>query len=208
MRWGVRSMGAIAPTWSNCVVGLACVRGYVREQGLHEHLETEFGHRLHVLASAPPVSGGHEETRSVVEVLLHQSVTEQLIPAGIRGVPKFLEYLEVRLPDCDRRGGPIGLLKVHEVPKPWPRGLAELPLAEGLPEIGGGPERFFGAVVVVVPEGGTDVGLHLQGGEEQPVLGDDQVPLLDGPEKAGQLQVLLQEEACFRSAGLNEEMAD
>lgn len=112
------------------------------------------------------------------------------------------------LPHSHGGSGACRLLKEHEVPKPGAGRLAELAFAEGLPEIGSGTESLFGAVIVVVPERRSDVGLHFQRGQEQAVLCDNKVPLLDRPEETRQLKVLLQEQARLWSASLNEEFAD
>lgn len=86
----------------------------------------------------------------------------------------------------DRRPRRRAVFKHHKPANKRPIAAAVGRLAVSEPQVGGGADGLFGAVVEVVAKTWADVALELDGRDQTAVVNNENVPQFRGPEIAGQ----------------------
>lgn len=123
--------------------------------------------------------------------LPNKLTAEEFISLRIAGVYELRKHFEMWLLDPHRSAGPFAVLQEEEIPQPRPNRLVKRTVTVGSPEIKCASHRLLGAVVEVVTEGRTDLGLRFKGQYQLVIPDNKEVPFLRGSEKPGQFQGLI-----------------
>jgi hypothetical protein len=138
----------------------------VAKEGRSKVLKSELRRGLIEHSAHSLVGRRQEKAGTIVEALADEFGEKNLVALRVRRPLELGEHREVRFLDAHGRRRSTRLLEQEEVAEPGLGGGLERPLAIGGEDVRGVPQGLLGAVVVVVAEGGTDLGFELDRGEQ------------------------------------------
>lgn len=127
------------------------------DERLRKIPEAQFRARFVKIPFCAANSLRQKESGSVVKPLAQKLGQKYFVTLGIRGVFEFGEDFEMRLAGAYRRSGARCLFEKHEKSQPGSRRGFERPFPVRGPDICRIPKRFFGAIIEIISERGSDL---------------------------------------------------